>query len=221
LPLLKGILGRKLGMTQLFEEDGRAVPVTAIKAGPCVVVQKREVPGDGHHAVQLGFEEVKESKVNKPSKGHFAKAGVEAMRYLCEFRLAEAEGLEPGAKVTVSMFKPGERVAVTGVSKGRGFAGGVKRYGFHGGPASHGSMSHRRPASGGGTDAARVFPGTRKPGHMGAARVTIRGLQVVQVDEDKNLLVVKGAVPGPVGGLVRVTQPLGRPKRSHKVKIIS
>ena len=221
MALLKGILGRKLGMTQLFDETGKAVPVTAIKAGPCVVIQMREAAGDGWRAVQLGFEEVKATKVNKPTKGHFAKAGVEPMRNLSDFRLAEAEGLEPGAQVTVGIFKAGDKVAVTAVSKGRGFAGVVKRHGFRGGPAAHGSMSHRRPASSGATAPARVFAGTKKPGHMGAVRVTVRGLQVFQVDEGNNLLVLKGAVPGPVGGLVRITQPVLRPRKSHKVKIVS
>lgn len=214
------MLGRKLGMTQLFDEQGEALAVTAIKAGPCVVVHKREAPGGGH-AVQIGFEEIKESKVNKPLKGQFAKVGVQPMRHLAEFTLAEAEGLEPGAQINVSVFKPGDTVSVTAVSKGRGFAGGIKRHGFRGGPATHGSMSHRRPAASGATDPARVFPGTRKPGHMGAARVTVKGLQVVRVDESDNLLVLKGAVPGPAGGLVRITQPVVRPRRSHRVKIIS
>lgn len=215
------MLGKKLGMTQLFDEEGKATPATAIKAGPCVVLRKREAADGAVQAVQMGFHEVKESRVNKPTKGHFAKAGVQPMRYLAEFRLAEAEGLEPGAQVTVGIFKPGDRVSVTGISKGRGFAGGVKRHGFHGGGGSHGSMSHRRPAASGATGPARVFPGTKKPGHMGAARVTVKGLQVVHVDEERNLLVLRGAVPGPVGGLVRITQPVVRPRRSHKVKIVS
>jgi len=221
LALLKGILGRKLGMTQVFDGEGKAISVTVIKAGPCVVVQKRPASDDGLQPVQMGFEEVKESRVNQPMKGHFAKAGVSPMRHLAEFRLAGAEGLEPGSQVTASIFKPGDKVAVTAISKGRGFAGGMKRHGFHGGPASHGSMSHRRPAAGGATDPARVFPGTKKPGHMGAEQVTVRGLQVVQVHEDKSLLLLRGAVPGPTGGLVRVTQPVVRPRASHRVKIVS
>jgi large subunit ribosomal protein L3 len=210
--LAKAIMGRKLGMTQIFAEDGRALPVTVLQAGPCVVVQRRErEDGSGVVGVQLGFEEVPENKrrrvVNKPMAGHFKAAKVAPQRHLKEFHLAaDADGLAVGAALSVELFSAGEKVDVAGTSKGKGFSGGMKRHGFHGGPASHGSMSHRRPASSGGTDAARTFKGTKKPGHMGAVRRTTKGLTVVKVDADKNILIVKGAVPGPTNGLVEITQ---------------
>jgi large subunit ribosomal protein L3 len=221
LPVVKGILGRKLGMTQVFLEDGRAVPVTVLEAGPCVVVQKRERELDGYEAVQVGYQEIKARRVNSPRAGHFKKAGVEPKRTLAEFRLVDCDALSVGDELRADLFQSGERVNVTGISKGRGFAGGVKRYGFKGGPASHGSMQHRRPASSGATDAARTFKGTRKPGHMGAVRVTVKGLEVLRVDPERNLILVKGAVPGPPGGPIRITLPVRHERKSGKVKIVT
>jgi large subunit ribosomal protein L3 len=210
----KALLGRKLGMTQLFADDGRAVPVTVVSAGPCFVVQRKSVAKEGYDAIQLGYEELTASRrLNKPQAGHFRRAGehshgdVPMCRHLVEFRAFDCDAHSIGDRIEVDIFEVGERVDVTGVSKGKGFAGVQKRYGFRGGPASHGSMSHRRPASGGATDAARVFKGTRKPGHMGNARVTVRRLRVHAVDPKKSLLLLEGAVPGPVGGLVQVTLP--------------
>lgn len=209
--LAKAILGRKLGMTQIFAEDGRALPVTVIQAGPCVVVQRlaREDSTDVVN-VQMGFEEVEKEKqsriLNQPMLGHFKKAGVAPHRHLKEFRLCNSEALTVGTTVAADVFEAGEKVDIAGTSKGKGFAGAMKRHGFHGGPATHGSMSHRRPASGGGTDAARTFKGVKKPGHMGSVRRTTKSLTVVRVVPEKNLLLIKGAVPGPNGGLVEITQ---------------
>ena len=212
----KALLGRKIGMTQLFAEDGRAVPVTVIQAGPCIVVQRKTVGREGFDALQLGYEELSKGKrLNKPAAGHFRRASekaekeVPACRHLGEFQFADCDAYSVGDRITVDAFAVGERVDVTGTSKGKGFAGVHKRYGFRGGPASHGSMSHRRPGSGGGTDAARVFKGTKKPGHMGNVRKTVRRLRVYMVDTDKNLLVVEGSVPGPNRRLVTVWQPAG------------
>lgn len=216
----KALVGRKLGMTQLFAEDGRAVPVTVIAAGPCVVVQRRAADKEGYDALQLGYEELPEGKgLNRPELGHFRRtgerAGVEVppCRHLVEFRFADCDAWKVGDRIGVEVFAPGERVDVTGTSKGKGFAGAQKRHGFHGGPASHGSMSHRRPASGGATDAARVLPGTRKPGHMGNVRATVGGLRVHAVDAERGLLLLEGGVPGPRGRLVLVSAPAGRGRK--------
>ncbi|NIM06394.1 MAG: 50S ribosomal protein L3 [Armatimonadetes bacterium] len=209
--MAKAILGRKLGMTQIFAEDGEALPVTLLEAGPCVVVQRRPRANDPSVVgVQLGFDEIPEEKrrrlLNKPMEGHFKQAGVSPQRHLREFRLVDTEDFAVGKEVRADIFAVGDKVDVSGTSKGKGFAGAMKRHGFHGGPASHGSMSHRRPASSGSTDAARVFKGTKKPGHMGAVRRTVKGLTIVRVETEKNLVLVKGAVPGPKGGLVEITQ---------------
>ncbi|MDI6823796.1 MAG: 50S ribosomal protein L3 [Bacillota bacterium] len=206
---MKGILGRKLGMTQVFDEAGRAVPVTVVKAGPCVVVQKRTPARDGYSAIQLGFEEVKEGRLNRPRRGHLARAGVRPVRFLRELRVPDAEAYQVGQDLRVDLFKPGDRVDVTGISKGKGFAGGVKRWGFGRGPMAHGSKYHRgtgslatggRMSGGGG----RVFPGRKMPGHLGAERVTVQNLRVERVDPEHDLLLLRGAVPGPRGGLVIV-----------------
>ncbi len=202
-----GILGKKIGMTQVFRPDGQVVPVTLLKAGPCVVVQRKTPDKDGYDAVQLGLMEyVKPSRINKPRTGHLKKAGVSGVRYLRELRLRPGDDdLKAGDKVLVSEFKPKDRVDVIGVSKGRGFAGLVKRHHFRGGDATHGSMFHRRAGSiGASSFPSRVFPGMRMAGHMGAQRVTVRNLEVIDVDEEDNVLVVKGAVPGPNGGYVIV-----------------
>ena len=203
-----GILGKKIGMTQVFSADGQVVPVTVLKAGPCVVVQRKTPTSDGYDAVQLGFMEyAKKTGVNKPSAGHLKKSGAEGVKFMREFRLEEGSNgdLKAGDRVLVDEFKPKEKVDVIGVSKGRGFAGLVKRHNFKGGPGSHGSMFHRAPGSiGASSFPSRVFPGMKMAGHMGTARVTVRNLEIVQVDAEENVLLVKGAVPGPTGGYVMV-----------------
>jgi len=200
-------------MTQLFADDGRAVPVTVIAAGPCYVVQRKVTEKEGYDAVQLGYEELANAKrVNQPRAGHFKAASTRAgktippCRHLVEVRLGDPAAYELGAKIGADIFAVGERVDIRGTSKGKGFAGGQKRHGFRGGPAAHGSMSHRRPGSGGATDAGRVFKGTKKPGHMGNVRRTVQGLRVWLVDAERNLLAVRGAVPGPTGALLLLTQ---------------
>jgi len=198
------IIGRKIGMTQLFEEDGRVTPVTVIQAGPCVVTQVKTQEKDGYSALQVGFEDVKDHRLNEPKRGHFRAHNVDARRVLREIPVAGDETLAEGDEFSADIFAAGDKVTVTGVSKGKGFAGVVKRYHFHGGDMTHGSMIHRKPQSSGATDAARTFKGNKKPGHMGAEQVTQSGLKVVRVDLDKNLLLVKGAIPGANGGLVMV-----------------
>ncbi len=200
----KAILGKKLGMTQLFTDEGLAVPVTVIEAGPCQVVQVKTNEKDGYSAIQVGFAEKRENLFNKPLKGHFNKAGVRPLRFLREFRLEDCNGYEVGKDIKVDLFATGEKVDVIGTTKGRGFAGGIKRHGFHRGPSSHGSKYHRRPGSLGAKGVARVFKGRKLPGHLGVERVTVQNLEVVRVDPERNLLAVKGAVPGPRGGLVIV-----------------
>jgi large subunit ribosomal protein L3 len=202
-----GILGKKIGMTQVFRPDGQVVPVTVLKAGPCVVVQRKTPTLDGYDAVQLGLVEgVKQQRLTKAENGHIKKAGVDGVRYLSELRLRQGDAdLKPGDRVLVDQFKPNEKVDVIGTSKGRGFAGLVKRHHFRGGPATHGSMFHRAPGSiGASSFPSRVFPGMRMAGHMGSQQVTVRNLEIVEVDADDNLLVVKGAVPGPNGSYVVV-----------------
>jgi large subunit ribosomal protein L3 len=200
---MKGIIGKKVGMIQWFDEDGFAVAATVIKAGPCFVVMKKVLEKDGYEALQLGFEPLKASKATKPMIGHFAKAGLKPMRYLAEFR--GMTGYEVGQEIDVGIFKKGELVDVTGFSKGRGFAGVVKRWGFRGGRATRGSMFHRAPGSiGSSTFPARVVKGKRMPGHYGNERVTIRNLEVLDVEPEKDLLIVKGAVPGPRGGILYI-----------------
>jgi len=202
-----GILGKKIGMTQVFRPDGQVIPVTLLKAGPCVVVQRKNPTKDGYDAVQLGLLEFAKSKrLTKPLAGHIKKAGVEGVKFLRELRLRPGDDdLKMGDRVLVNEFKPSDKVDVTGISKGRGFAGLVKRHHFRGGDATHGSMFHRAPGSiGASSFPSRVFPGLRMAGHMGAERVTVRNLEVIDVDVEENLLVVKGAVPGPNGGYVVV-----------------
>jgi len=204
---MSGIIGRKLGMTQIFDESGAVVPVTVIEAGPCPVVQVRTEDRDGYAAVQLGFGAQKDSRASRAEKGHATKAGLEkAPRVLKEFRFDEAPTV--GENVTVEGFERGIRVKVTGVTKGRGFQGVVKRHGFGGGRASHGATRiHRAPGSiGAGTNPSRVIKGKRMPGHMGNAQQTVRNLLVAKVDAERNLLYVRGAVPGPVNGVVFVTK---------------
>ena len=204
--MIKSILGRKVGMTQVFSEDGTVVPVTVVEAGPIVVTQVRSTAKEGYNAIQIGFEDIKAKKVTKPMAGQFAKAGVAPKRVLREFRVDEIGDVEIGQEIKVDIFDSGDKVSVTGVSKGKGFAGVVKRWHFRGGPASHGSMVHRKPQSGGATDAARTFKGVKRPGRMGGDTVTTQGLKIVRTDLEKNLLLIKGAIPGANGGLVVVTK---------------
>ena len=194
-------------MTQVFRADGQVVPVTLLKAGPCVVVQRKTPLADGYNAVQLGLMEfVKPARINRPRTGHLKKAGVEGVKFLNELKLWPGDDdFKPGDQVLVNQFKPAEKVDVIGISKGRGFAGVVKRHHFRGGDKSHGSMFHRAPGSiGASSYPSRVFPGTRMPGHMGTQRVTVRNLEIIDVNAEDNVLVVKGAVPGPNGGYVVV-----------------
>ena len=203
--MVNGILGIKVGMTQLFEEDGTAVPATVIKAGPCVVVQKKTAAHDGYNAVQLGLVEfVADKRVKKPMQGHFKKASVSPAKFLKEFRLEDsADSTLVGAKVLVDQFSPSDLVDVSGVSKGKGFAGVIKRHNFRGGAATHGSMFHRAPGSiGASAFPSRVLKGMRAAGHMGQDSVTTKNLRVVKVDVEQNLLIVRGAVPGSNGGYV-------------------
>jgi large subunit ribosomal protein L3 len=194
-------------MTQVFRADGQVVPVTLLKAGPCVVVQRKTPLGDGYNAVQLGLMEfVKAARINKPATGHLKKASVEGVKFLNELRLRPGDDdFKPGDQVLVDQFKLAEKVDVIGISKGRGFAGCVKRHHFRGGDGSHGSMFHRAPGSiGSSSYPSRVYPGTRMPGHMGTQRVTVKNLEIIDVNTEDNVLVVKGAVPGPNGGYVVV-----------------
>jgi len=205
--MVPGILGKKIGMTQVYRSDGQAVPVTVLKAGPCVVVQRKTPATDGYDAVQLGLVEfAKAKRVNKPLAGHLKKANADGVKFLREVRLTSgSDDLKPGDRVLVDQFKPADKVDVIGVSKGRGYASLMKRHHFRGGPGSHGSMFHRAPGSiGASSFPSRVFPGTRMAGHMGTDQVTIRNLEVIQVDAEENVLLVKGAVPGPNGGYVLV-----------------
>ena len=200
----KGILGKKVGMTQVFTDAGQLLPVTVIEAGPCVVVQKKTVSTDGYNALQVGFGEKRENLFNKPLKGHYAKVNIKPARYLREFRLENVDEYQIGQELKADVFAPGEQVDVVGTSKGKGFAGGIKRHGFQRGPMAHGSKSHRQIGSAGAKGPARVFKGTKRPGRMGGERVTVQNLEVVKVDTERNLLVIKGAVPGPNGTLVMI-----------------
>lgn len=201
----KAILGKKIGMTQVFTEDGQLIPVSVIQAGPCQVVQKKTEEVDGYTAVQVGYEDKKERRANKPEKGHFQKANVPVKKYLKEFKLDNAAELNVGDELTVEQFADGDVLDVTGTSKGHGFAGTIKRWGTHRGPMTHGSHYHRGPGSlGACSDPSRVFKGKKMPGHYGVVKVTIQNLDLVKIDKEHNLLLVKGSIPGPKGGLVVV-----------------
>jgi len=206
MPTTKAILGEKLGMTQIFSEDGTATPVTVVQAGPCLVTQVRTLERDGYAAVQLGFGKIKEARVSKPQKGHFGKAGVDPKRHLVEVRTEDAGDYEVGQSITVELFGPGDWVDVVGVSKGKGFAGVMKRHNFGGLRDSHGTERKHRSAGsvGAGTTPGRVFKGQKMPGRMGHERVTVLSQQVVESDAERNLLLIKGAIPGPNGGLVMI-----------------
>jgi large subunit ribosomal protein L3 len=201
-----GILGKKIGMTQIFDDEGRVIPVTAVQAGPCVVVQRKTAESDGYDAVQVSLVEfIKESRVTKARLGHFKKHGVEAARFVREFRVGSGEELKTGDRILASEFKPSDRVDVTAKPKGRGFQGVIKRHGFKGGPATHGSMSHRAPGSiGQSAYPSRVIKGVRMGGRMGGTMITTIGLEVVEVLEEDNVILIRGAIPGPNGGYVTV-----------------
>lgn len=200
----KALLGKKLGMTQIFDKDGKVIPVTVIEAGPCTVVQVKTKDTDGYEAVQLGFGEVKAKKVTKPTAGHFKKANVEPKKHLREFRLEEIS-YNVGDELKADVFTAGESVDITGTTKGKGFQGVIKRHGQSRGPMGHGSMYHRRPGSMGPTSTpGRVFKGKKLPGHMGMVQVTIQNLEIVSVDLDKNVILVKGSVPGNKGAILKI-----------------
>lgn len=200
--MIQGLLGKKIGMSQVFRQDGRVVPVTVVQAGPCTVTQIKTVGNDGYEAVQLGYGDAK--RLNKPRKGHLGKNGL--FRHLREFSVDNLEGVEVGQQVTVELFEPGEKVGVIGVSKGRGFQGGMKRHGFHGGPRTHGQSDRARaPGSiGAGTTPGRVLPGKKMAGHMGATSVTVKRAEVVEVDTERNLLMIRGGLPGAPNSLVTI-----------------
>ena len=203
-----GLIGKKVGMTQLFDENGKVVPVTVIEAGPCPVVQRKTAASDGYEAIQIGFRpQLKAKRVTRPMRGHFEKVKVAPQKHLREFRLESATppSYTVGQVLTVALFEVGEKVRVTGVSKGKGFQGGVKRWGYRGGPETHGSMFHRAPGSiGASSFPSRVFKGHHMPGRMGGALTTVKALKVVKVIPEQNLLLVRGAVPGPAGGLLTI-----------------
>ena len=205
----KAIVGKKIGMTQVFTDDGRLVPVTVVEAGPCKVVQKKTTESDGYEAVQVGFDTYAENRakklVNKPMAGHFKKADVAPTRYLREFRLDNVAELEVGSELTVAQFDEGEKIDVSGTTKGHGYTGAIQRWNQHTGPMAHGSKYHRGVGSmGANSDPSRVFKNKHMPGHYGVERVTIQNLEIVKVDAERNLLLIKGAVPGPNGGLLEV-----------------
>ncbi|GGH40165.1 50S ribosomal protein L3 [Paenibacillus segetis] len=203
---MKGILGKKLGMTQVFTPEGNVIPVTVIEASSNVVLQKKDVENDGYEAIQIGFSDKKEKRSTKPEVGHAKKANTTPKRYVREIRGIDLAGYEVGQEVKVDIFAEGEFVDVTGVSKGKGFQGNIKRWGQSRGPMSHGSRYHRRPGSMGSIQANRVPKGKRLPGHMGHETVTIQRLEVIRVDAERNVLLIKGAIPGPKNGLVKVKE---------------
>lgn len=207
--MITTLLGKKLGMTRVFTDDGRWIDVTVLEAGPCTVVQRKTKASDGYDAVQIGFGDLKESRCNKPMTGHFSKAGISPKRTLREMRIAESSELKPGDEIKADIFQTGDRVDVSGTSKGKGFAGVIKRHGFGGGPGGHGSHFHRAPGSiGQSADPAKVYKGKKMPGQMGNKRITVENLEVVTVDTDKNLLLLRGCVPGATGGVVTVRKSL-------------
>lgn len=202
-----GLIGKKLGMTRVFTEDGRWIDVTAVEAGPCTVVQRKTKEIDGYDAVQVGFGDIDENRCKKPARGHFEKAGVSPKRTLRELRVSADSELNAGDEIKADIFEIGDRVDVSGTSKGKGFAGAMKRHGFGGGPGGHGSHFHRAPGSMGmSATPSRIFKNKKLPGHMGNQKVTVKNLEVVTVDPERNLLLIRGAVPGANGGLITVSK---------------
>ena len=203
----KGIIGKKIGMTQIFDANGKVVPVTVVEAGPCPVTQKKTLENDGYESVQLGFQDVKVERLTKPLKGHFAKADVAPKKVLKEFRLSDVSSVNVGDVIKADIFAAGDKIDASAISKGKGFQGAIKRHGQHRGPMAHGSKFHRHQGSNGACSSpSRVFKGKGMPGHMGCVKVTVQNLEVVRVDAEKNLLLVKGAVPGPKKALVTIKE---------------
>ena len=203
--MAKGILGKKIGMTQIFEADGKMIPVTVVEAGPCLVIQNKTEETDGYNAVQLGFGELKEKHTSKPMKGHFDKAGITPVKFVRELRLSATSEYTVGQKISADIFTAGELIDATGISRGKGFAGTIKRHNFSRGPMAHGSKSHREPGSMGPMHSGpggRVIKGKKLPGRMGNAKVTVQRLTVAKVDTDRNLILVKGSIPGAAGSFV-------------------
>ncbi len=200
--LTKAIMGVKVGMTQIFDDEGKAVPVTVVEAGPCTVLQKKKTESDGYNAVQVGFYNLKEKLANKPARGTFKKANVKPLKYIREFKFENVDDYEIGQEIHADVFAAGDLIDVVGTSKGKGFAGAVKRHNFARGSMGHGSKYHRRPGSLAAKGPARVFKGRKLPGRLGGERVTVQGLKVVKVYPDRNLILIKGAIPGPRRGLV-------------------
>lgn len=202
----KCIVGKKIGMTQLFDENGKVIPVTVVEAGPCVVVQKKTTENDGYEAVQIGFGDISDKAVNKPRKGHFAKAGVANKRELREFRLADCSILSVGDIIKADTFEVGDAIDVVGISKGKGYAGTIKRYNFGRLKETHGSgpVARHQGSLGACSDPSRVMKGKKLPGHLGAERVTVQNLEIVKIDAENNLIAIKGAIPGPKGGVVSI-----------------
>ena len=221
--MIKAIIGKKVGMTQIFDESGKVIPVTVIEAGPCVVVQKKTEEKDGYNAVQLGFEDVKEHKLTKPEAGHLKKAGVAPKKYLKEFRFDDCTGFNVGDELKADVFKAGDKIDVTGISKGKGYAGVIKRWGAQRTPTSHGGGPvHRHAGSmGSGTDPSRIFKGKIGAGHMGVDQVTVENLDVVKVDPELNMIAVRGAVPGPKGGVVYLRNTVKRIREKNTVVTVS
>jgi len=218
--MVEGLIGKKIGMTQQFDDGGNAIPVTVIQVGPCAVIQKKTEAKDGYTAVQLGYVEKKSPrKPVKPTQGHFSKSGIPPTKILREFKYDVASEIKEGDQYSVAIFQAGEKIDIVGMSKGKGFAGVVKRWGFHGGKGSHGSMFHRAPGSiGCSADPSRVMKGKKLPGHMGHDRVTVKNLTVIETDQDNNLLIVKGAVPGANGGYLLVKKKSYKAQSSEEEK---
>ena len=199
----KAIIGKKIGMTQIFNESGKVIPVTVVEAGPCVVVQKKTVEKDGYDAIQVGFDDIREKLANKPKKGHFAKAGASLKRFVKEFRLEDTSSYEVGQEIKADLFAAGEKIDVSGISKGKGFQGTIKRWNAHRGPMSHGSKFHRAVGSmGASSDPSRTFKNKRMPGHMGHVNTTVLNLEVAKIIPEKNVILIKGGVPGPNKGFI-------------------
>lgn len=202
--LSKSILGKKLGMTQVFDKEGKMIPVTVVEAGPCYVTQVKTVESDGYSAVQVGFSETKEHRLNKPALGHLGKAGVKPVKKIQEFRVEDVSSYEPGQEIKADVFAEGDLVDVSGIGKGKGFAGAIKRHNFSRGPMAHGSKYHRRPGALGALGPNRVFKGRKLPGRMGGKKVSVQGLEIFQVDAEKNLLIIKGSIPGAKKSIVTI-----------------
>lgn len=219
---MKGLLGKKIAMTQIFSDDGKIIPVTLVEAGPCLVTQIKTSDKEGYNALQLGFGEVREKRLNSPQRGHFESRDIEPRRHLMELRVDDPTGFQVGQELTVDIFSRGDRVDVSGRSKGKGFSGVVKRHGFGGGPASHGAHFHRAPgAIGACATPSRVFKGSRMPGRLGGDRITVMNLEVVDIKPERNMLLIRGGLPGPNGGLLMIRESVkARKKRRKKTHVV-